>query len=77
MKSEARNSNFETISNDQSSKRGNTNVWIIRNLKIWICFGFRYSDFEFVGPLFSVGILQDEGDGKALSFFDGLPKGAH
>jgi hypothetical protein len=54
-KSETRNPKHETISNDRNSNDSNRRVceaWFVlfRSLKhfvIRICFGFRYSDFEF------------------------------
>ncbi len=45
-KSEVRNSKFETNSNSRN-KRVETDVLKIGSFEFWICFGFRYSNFEF------------------------------
>jgi hypothetical protein len=47
MKSEARNSKSETISNDQNPKLQNFTVWNIWTFEFGICFELRYSNFEF------------------------------
>ena len=53
LKSEARNSKSETISNKKNSNDQNNRnicantVFVIRKFDIWICFEFRYSDIEF------------------------------
>jgi hypothetical protein len=44
-----RQAKLETISNDKNPKRENRRN--LENLTIWICFGFRYSDFGFFDNL--------------------------
>jgi hypothetical protein len=48
-KLEIRNPKFETVSNDRKSESSKQSRFGFRNwdLSLWVCFGFRYSDFGF------------------------------
>ena len=57
IKFEARNPKLETIPNYQNSNdpnheflsHGGEFVLVIGTLEFWVCFGFRYSNFGFIG----------------------------